>query len=146
MDKRGVTLIELLVVIVVLGIVASTGVVVVGNIIRNTQEKVDAHNQQFLVDTLEGLFLDGTLEMQGNKVYSNETGKSYGGTGKSFYSGLEGYIANRIFPLVEEAQNSYNQTSDGLYRYRFREKDGDLEIYYFDDNKDVVVVATVNIP
>ena len=146
MNKKGVTLIELLVVIVVMSILTAITVNYVGNIISNTRESVDDYNQQFLVDTLEDLFVQGTIEMKGNKILNNETGKTYSGTGRTFYNDLDGYFANRIFPLVEEAQNKHNQTGDGIYRYRFRQKNGNLEIYYFDESKSVVVVAVVEIP
>ncbi len=146
MKQRGVTIVELLITIVVMAIIASISIITVGNIIRNAREDVDEYNQQFLVDTLEDMFLDGTIEMKGNNIYHPESGKSFSGTGRVFYRELEGYFGNRIFPLVEEAQNNYNKTGDGIWRYRFRQKNGDLEIYYFNDDKDVVIVATVDIP
>ena len=145
MNNKGVTLIELLIVIVVVGIVSAFGIVAVGDIIKNTSDKVDNYNAEYIADKMELLFDIGTLEIKNNKVYNNKTSRSYSGTGKAFYKDLEGSIGNRIIPVTPESQNDYNKTNDGVYKFWFK-VDGDIiNIYYWDSDKVMVIIAVIDL-
>ena len=146
MNNKGLTLVELLVVIVVMGIVASFTVVSVGNIIQNASEKVDEYNAQFVAEQMEDLFLIGTLEIKSGRVYNTITKRGYSGTGKSFYTDLEGEIGSRVIPIVPEAQNNYNKTGDGVYKFWFQVKGDIVNIYYWNEDKEIVIIAVVDIP
>ncbi len=146
MSNKGVTLVELLIVIVVMGIVSAFGIVAVGDIIKNTSDKVDNYNAEFVADKMEELFVLGTLEIKNNKVYNNKSNRSYSGTGKAFYNDMDGLIGSRIIPVTPEAKNDYNKTNDNVYKFWF-EVDGDIiNIFYWDSDKVKVIIAVVEIP
>ena len=146
MNNRGMTLVELLIVIVVMGIIAAFTVVSVGNIIQNTTEKVDEYNAQFVADQMEDLFMLGTLEIKNGRAFNTLTNRSYSGTGKSFYTDLEGSIGSRVIPIIPEAQNNYNKTGDGVYKFWFQVDGDEVNIFYWDEDKERVILAVCEIP
>ncbi len=146
MNQEGVTLLELLIVVVVIGIVATFTVQSFTGVLGKTKEYVDEINVKYISRKLEELFITDVLEVNGNKIYNNETRRNYTGTGRVFYRDLESYLGKRIIPITDEVQNDYNKTSDRYYRYRFDVHEEYVDIYYFDVDKSKVVVGRINIP
>lgn len=145
MNNKGVTLIELLIVIVVVGIVSAFGIVTVGDIIKNTADKVDNYNAEYIADAMEDLFQIGTLDIKNNKVHHTISNRSYSGTGKAFYKDMDGAFSSRIIPVTPEAQNDYNKTGDGVYKFWFLVETSVVKIYYWDKDKVKVIIAEVDI-
>jgi|GEM_PF-6195817 prepilin-type N-terminal cleavage/methylation domain-containing protein len=145
MNQKGITLIELLIALIVMGIIATFTIQSFTNVLGDTKAYVDEVNAKYIADKLEELFIMDVLEVNGAKVHNNETGKNYTGTGRVFYGDLEPYFGKRIIPLQDDLQNDYNKTKDGYYRYRFDVFEDHIDIYYFDLDKNKVVISLVNI-
>ena len=142
MNKFGVTLIELLIVIVVMGLIAAFSVITVGNIVENTAVKVDEQNAEILEDVMKTAYLDGTLTIKNNRVWNNSSNRGYSGTGSWFFEDMDGYLENRVRPQSEVAKNRHNIDGDGLYKFWFLVSGDDVSIFYWDENRQRVILST----
>lgn len=145
MNNKAVTLVELLIVIVVMGIISAFSVISVGNIIENTNQKVDDGNVEILEDAIQKAAYDGTLKIQNNKIYNTVSNRSYSGTGTWFFEDMLGYIENRVQPQSEVAQNNYNKDGNNGSKFLFYVKNGDISIFYYDSDKNKIVLNTFRI-
>jgi len=137
-NNRGVTLIELLIARRELIVKGYWGVPI---IIINEIDIVG-----FDEDKMEQLFVLGTLEIKNSKVSNTISNRSYSGTGNAFYKDMEGSIGNRIIPVNPEAKNDYNKTNDNVYKFWFDVESDIVNIFYFDKNMEMVIIAVVNLP
>lgn len=146
MNMKGLTLIELLIVIVVIGIIAGFAIPTYTGIVSRAQEAADDYNLEYLGDTIETAYYDGTLIIKNNRLYNTKSERSYSGTGSWFVEDMKEYLGSRLVPQIQEAQNPYNKDSgDGFYKFWFDIEDDHVNIFYYDTNKDKVVVATAKI-
>lgn len=113
--------------------------------IEHATKMADEHNIEVLEGAIEDAFLDGTLIIKNRKIYNTITKRSYSGTGSWFREDMVDYIGSRVVPMVKEAKNPNNLDSgDKQYKLLFQVNGQEVDIYYYDVDKNKVVMTTVN--
>lgn len=142
MNNNGVTLIELLIVIIVLGIISAFSVISVANIVENTSIKADAHNAEVLEESVLTAYEEGVIIIKNNRLYNTVSKRAYSGTGSWFFEDMDPYLDIRVRPQSKVAANPYNVDGDKQYKFWFTVRGRDVDLFYYDENRDKVILNT----
>lgn len=146
MNKKGTSLMEIMIVIVVLGLIAAFAYTSLTGIVGNTSSKVDKSNAETLESVIQTAHDDGVLTIKNNKLFNEVTNRSYSGTGNSFYEDMTNYLQTRIEPTSPDAKNEHNDGSQiDTYKFWFYINNGDINIYYYNHEKERVIIHTFNL-
>lgn len=146
MTKNGFSIFELIVIIVIISVISAFAVPGIARYLEKAQVMTDENNTQVLVDAIESGFTEGTLVLKNGRIHNTVTNRGYSGTGSWFREDMQDYIGSRVVPMVLDAQNEHNLDSgDGEYKYLFDVNGNTIDIFYYDEAKNKVVLKTIEV-
>lgn len=142
MNNKAVTLTELLIVIVIMGILSTIGAISVSRIIEDTRADADEHNVQIIEDAILRASIDGVLIIKNNQIYNTVSKRAYSGTASWFFEDMIDYIDSQVRPQASVALNRHNHTGDEIYKFWFQLNGNDVSIFYYDSNRNRIILST----